>query len=296
MDWMQTQTQMLLSFEDLSGITYDYKQLYLPERLRRHVRPFCDYAKHHMKGSRQCPLSKQLANQAAIRAGDKPLSGCCYLGMTDIFRSLWYDNRVMGVFYFGSVIRQGELDQARQRIRYHAQSKPEIRKSLLQRVNKVPCLTDHEIQHGIILLDQMIQTIQLMLDGLEIPKGLYETHASNRKAEEHVRVTHPLIHRAMRMIREQHSTQLNLQILAQTLRCHPGYLSRLFRKQVGMPVSEYLRQVRIDRACRLLRLGRLDITAIGLEVGFDDKSNFGRAFRKVMNQSPGEYQEKMLSY
>ncbi|HCD33788.1 MAG TPA: AraC family transcriptional regulator, partial [Phycisphaerales bacterium] len=70
--------------------------------------------------------------------------------------------------------------------------------------------------------------------------------------------------------------------------------SRLFRKQVGMPVSNYLRQTRIQHACRLLQLGRLDVTAVGLEVGYEDKSNFGRAFRKVMKMSPGQYRQKIV--
>lgn len=292
MDWMQSNSTCLLSFEDLSGITYDYPQLHLPERLRRHVRPFCDYAKHHVKGSHQCPLNKAMGNRAAIDQGDASLTGCCFLGLTDICRALWYENRVMGVFYFGSVMRKGQLDKAHDLIRQVASQDPQLRTSLLRRIKQVPVLNDRQIQQANEQLEQFVQMVKLMLAGLSIPAGLYETHPSNRMAEMRSRTTHPLIHRTLRMIHERHAQPLNLSSIAASLRCHPGYLSRLFRQQVGMPVSAYLRQTRIHRACRLLKLGRLDITAVGLEVGFEDKSNFGRAFRQVMRMSPGEYQQQ----
>ncbi|MFG0249636.1 MAG: helix-turn-helix domain-containing protein [Phycisphaeraceae bacterium JB051] len=295
MDWMQSQTQLLLSFEDLSGITYDYKQLQLPERLRRHVRPFCDYAKHHIKGTHQCPLSKSLANQVAVKSEMQSHVGCCYLGLTDIFKALRFENRVMGVFYFGSVIRKGQVDQAREQIRQFTPNQPKVRAALFRRLNQVPILSHAQIKVAIRQLGDLIETVELILQGLGIPSGLYETHASNRTAEEHVRIMHPLVHRAIRMIREQHHKPLNLAMIAQSQRCHPGYLSRLFRQQVGMPMADYLRRVRIDHACRLLRLGRMDVTAVGLEVGYEDKSNFGRAFRKVMSMSPGAYQASCLN-
>lgn len=291
MDWLQSTTTFLLSFEDLSGITYDYPQLSLPERLRRHVRPFCDFAKHNIKGSHQCPLNKALGNRAAIDQGDAPLTGCCYLGLTDICRALWYENRVMGVFYFGSVIRNGELDQARNVIRDRFAHQPALKASLLRRINHVPVVSNTKIEDAIAELERFIQTLELMLAGLAIPVGLYETYQSNRLVQEAWRLTHPLVHRALRMIQEHHDQPLNLSVIASEQRCHPGYLSRLFRQQMGMTVSVYLRQTRIHRACRLLKLGRLDVTAVGLEVGFDDKSNFGRAFRQVMQMSPGQYQE-----
>ncbi|HAI11262.1 MAG TPA: hypothetical protein DCM28_06120 [Phycisphaerales bacterium] len=294
MDLLQSGSVLLLSFEDLSGITYDYPQLALTERLRRHVRPFCEYAKHHVKGSHQCPLNKSLANRAAMDHGNEPLVGCCYLGLTDICRPLLYDGRVMGVFYFGSVIQKGQLQQARQAIGELPTHQSELKTALLRRIIKVPVVTSSQLKQAVEQLEQLIKTVELMLVGLSIPSGLYETHTSNRMAVENTRLFHPLIHRAVRIILEKHDQQLDLSVIASMLRCHPGYLSRLFRKQVGMPVSNYLRQTRIQHACRLLQLGRLDVTAVGLEVGYEDKSNFGRAFRKVMKMSPGQYRQKIV--
>lgn len=292
MDWMQISTPMLLSFEDLSGITYDYPQLSLPERLRRHVRPFCNIAKSTIKGTHQCPLNKSMANRAAIDHGPAPLTGCCYLGLTDICQVLRYQGRDMGIFYFGSVIRKGTLEQARKRIRDICQDRSDLSAPLLRKLNKVPVVTDKQVHEAEQRLGQLVQMVTMILTGLSIPVELYDTHQTNRFAEQRSRLIHPLVLRALRIITEQHARQITLDSLGAQLRCHPVYLSRLFRKQVGKTVSDYLRQTRIDRACRLLRLGRLDITAIGMEVGFEDKSNFGRAFRQVMQMSPGEYRQQ----
>jgi AraC-like DNA-binding protein len=200
----------------------------------------------------------------------------------------------MGVFYFGSVIRKGQLDQARDRVREVCHQDPKRIAALLRALAKVPVVTNAQIADATARLEQLAQMVGLILSGLSIPAGLYETYPSNRLAAERAKLTHPMIHRALRIIEQQHAKPLTLDVIASQLRCHPGYLSRLFREQVGKPVSDYLRQTRIDRACRLLRLGQMDVTAVGMEVGFEDKSNFGRAFRHVMHMSPGQFRQQAI--
>ena len=296
MDWMQAQGPMLLSFEDLSGMSYDYPQLVLPERLRRHVSNFCTMAKDQLsskRGKQQCPLNKLVANRATQRQGDKPLIGGCYLGVTDICRSLIYQGQVIGVFYYGSVICQGELEHARSCVKAICQHDQIDPRPLLRRLNALPVVSEKQVQEALTRLEQLIEMVQLLLQGLGVPVELYETHSTNRVAFMRTLKAHPMVLRTLRIIREEHAQPLTLIHVAQKLRCHPVYLSRLFCKQVGKPFSEYLRQIRIERACRLLALKQLDITAVGMAVGYEDKSNFGRAFRKVKAMSPGQYQSSL---
>ena len=69
----------------------------------------------------------------------------------------------------------------------------------------------------------------------------------------------------------------------------PNYFNTYFRKQMGVPFGEYLRQMRLNYAENLLRSGTLSISEIAYESGFGSLSHFSRSFRKKHGCSPLEY-------
>lgn len=64
---------------------------------------------------------------------------------------------------------------------------------------------------------------------------------------------------------------------------------RYFRRYTGMGVSEYLRGVRIDCACELLRGTRLTALEISGRLGYDSLSHFNRIFKEHTGMTPREY-------
>ncbi|VEP15730.1 conserved hypothetical protein [Hyella patelloides LEGE 07179] len=69
------------------------------------------------------------------------------------------------------------------------------------------------------------------------------------------------------------------------------YLSRLFRREMGLSLSAYQRQIRIDRAKKLLAEGR-SITQVASETGFYDQSHFGWHFKRLVGTTPGNYRKE----
>lgn len=67
-----------------------------------------------------------------------------------------------------------------------------------------------------------------------------------------------------------------------------GAVNRLARKNV----SQYINDVRIAEACRLLRETDMSVTAAMLESGFQTKSNFNREFRRVTSLSPASWRDR----
>lgn len=67
-----------------------------------------------------------------------------------------------------------------------------------------------------------------------------------------------------------------------------GAVNRFARKNV----SQYINDVRIAEACRLLRETDMSVTAAMLESGFQTKSNFNREFRRVTSLSPASWRER----
>jgi AraC-like DNA-binding protein len=59
-----------------------------------------------------------------------------------------------------------------------------------------------------------------------------------------------------------------------------------------MSVSQYVNQLRIREACRLLEETEQSVTSIMLDAGFQTKSNFNREFRRITGLSPVAWRER----
>lgn len=69
-------------------------------------------------------------------------------------------------------------------------------------------------------------------------------------------------------------------------------LNRLFRRHLRLAPGEFLRQMRLNRACRLLQDSPLNITEIAAQCGYESPAAFTRAFRKQMQTSPSSYRQQ----
>jgi len=100
---------------------------------------------------------------------------------------------------------------------------------------------------------------------------------------------HPAVRKALELIRQNYAKRIGLEELAEQLSMTGEYLSYLFRRDVGVTFSTYLRNYRIERACELMRNGDVSIYELAQSVGFSDAKYFCRVFRQVTGQSSGEY-------
>jgi AraC-like DNA-binding protein len=69
----------------------------------------------------------------------------------------------------------------------------------------------------------------------------------------------------------------------------PGYLSMLFKEQLGTTIHKYITSVRIGQAKRLIREGGMTLTEIAGRTGFASIHHFSRMFRKVTGVPPSRY-------
>lgn len=73
---------------------------------------------------------------------------------------------------------------------------------------------------------------------------------------------------------------------------HPMHLNRLFKKEVGTTVHNYVLRLRIAEAQRLLISSDLPISEIADSVGFDNATHFSTQFKKSEACAPLEYRKK----
>ncbi len=69
--------------------------------------------------------------------------------------------------------------------------------------------------------------------------------------------------------------------------------SRFFMARVGMPLPDYLNEVRIGRACRLLMEVEKPIAAIARTCGYGTLANFNRRFRDLRGVTPSEWRSRL---
>ena len=100
---------------------------------------------------------------------------------------------------------------------------------------------------------------------------------------------HPAVRKALEAIHQNYAKRIGLEELAGQLDMTSEYLSYLFRRDVGVTFSTYLRNHRIERACELMKSGDASTYELAQSVGFSDAKYFCRVFRQVTGQSSGEY-------
>lgn len=87
----------------------------------------------------------------------------------------------------------------------------------------------------------------------------------------------------------EHMDRVTLDMVASQFSYHPNYVSSLLRQKTGKTFSKILLEQRMERALALLRGTSLAVEEIAAMVGYNDTSNFYRAFRAKYRVSPREY-------
>jgi transcriptional regulator GlxA family with amidase domain len=67
-----------------------------------------------------------------------------------------------------------------------------------------------------------------------------------------------------------------------------AHFARSFKRAFGLPPHRYLLTRRLERATALLRDTDMAITQIAIQTGWESLGTFGRTFRNVTGQSPGD--------
>lgn len=97
-----------------------------------------------------------------------------------------------------------------------------------------------------------------------------------------------VVEEVIRYINENLDREIQRQDLADHVYLHPDYLNRLFKKETGKTLKEFVIEHKMDEARKMLQVTRLPVSIIAAKVGYDNFSHFSYAYKKVTGCSPLE--------
>ena len=121
---------------------------------------------------------------------------------------------------------------------------------------------------------------------LEKEKTIDEKYTDTRKGEEVVAQVCDYI---MNHIGDP---ELSVNEIAEKFYFHPVYLNRMFRKEKGISVGQFIMDQRMDIAVSLLMNKNLTVTDVAEQVGYKNYTNFHSIFKKKYGCSPTQYREQ----
>lgn len=99
------------------------------------------------------------------------------------------------------------------------------------------------------------------------------------------------IEEALKYINEHFRERLTLESVASKVFVNPKYFSHVFKKEMSVSFTEYVIDLKIQYACKLLESTNYPAYRISFECGFSDPSYFNRVFCAQMNRTPQAYRK-----
>lgn len=104
-----------------------------------------------------------------------------------------------------------------------------------------------------------------------------------------------LMEKIMSIINSQiDNPDLNVEMLGRSVGISRVQLHRKLKDIIGMTPSDFIRNIRLKRACTLLQKPDVDVTQVAYAVGFSSQPHFSTAFKRYTGFSPTEYRQRCL--
>lgn len=100
-----------------------------------------------------------------------------------------------------------------------------------------------------------------------------------------------LVRRCKNLVYQELHSRITSKKLAERLDVSPGYLSRLFIREEGMKLTDYIAYIKVETAKKKLLYTEDSFEEIVYSLGFSTQSHFGQVFKKYAGMTPGQYQK-----
>lgn len=100
---------------------------------------------------------------------------------------------------------------------------------------------------------------------------------------------HYVINEIKEIINKQYMKKLTVQEIAKQIGFTPNYISQIFKKETGYPLTKYITKIRIEASKELLKDSNFKVFEVADMVGFDNPYYFSTVFKKITGIHPSKY-------
>ncbi len=150
-----------------------------------------------------------------------------------------------------------------------------------------------------ILAMEKADGLERLINLLSILGILAKANKQDKHPLSSIEFTHPLqpkeqsrIDKVCTFINENYKKPLRLKDVASIANMSTTAFSRFFKKSTGKTFVNYVNELRIGWACKLLIETEMTVSEIAYEVGFNNLSNFNRRFYERHKMSPRRYRQE----
>jgi two-component system response regulator YesN len=101
-------------------------------------------------------------------------------------------------------------------------------------------------------------------------------------------VPEDLVERVVNYITDHMEEQIMRDDIAHYIHLNPDYLTRIFKRETGMTLKEFIIKTKMKEAQMLIESTRLPISLIAAKVGYTNFSHFSYSYKKIMGITPQE--------
>ena len=145
-------------------------------------------------------------------------------------------------------------------------------------------------------MEELHMHIENLIAGRQRLKGKYsgaQEQAGKVEVKEVKGNDELLMERVMKAINKNLAdSDFNVDALTQEVGISRAQLHRKMKEMTGISTSEFIRNIRLEQAARLLREQKINVTQVAYTVGFSNLAHFSTIFRKHFGVAPSEYVER----
>lgn len=142
---------------------------------------------------------------------------------------------------------------------------------------------------GMPSIIHLLKILELMADTPDVKLITHSGYINTNKESEKDRMG-----QVYEYVMQNYQGKVTLEEAAKIANLSVSAFSRYFKSRVNKSFSDFLTEVRISHACKLLHETDLNISEIAYECGFFTLSNFNRLFRDRIQKTPLEYRREFL--
>jgi len=105
--------------------------------------------------------------------------------------------------------------------------------------------------------------------------------------------TMDVIERARKFINENYREDISMEQTAEHVNLSPYYFSKIFKIESGKTFTDYVTDIRIEKAKELIAETNLSLKEVCYEVGYKDPNYFSRVFKRVTGATPTDYRQQL---